>query len=30
MVPGKAGFDPVDTTQYGLVELPPEERHGFI
>lgn len=30
MVPGKAGFDSMDTAQYGLVELPSEERHGFI
>ena len=29
-VPGKAGFDPMDTKDYGLVELPSEERHGFI
>jgi phenylpropionate dioxygenase-like ring-hydroxylating dioxygenase large terminal subunit len=30
MVPGKAGFDSMDTKDYGLVELPSEERHGFI
>ncbi len=30
MVPGKAGFDSIDTKQYGLVELPSVERHGFI
>ncbi len=30
MVPGKAGFDSIDTKEYGLVELPSEERHGFI
>ncbi|OBK45628.1 aromatic ring-hydroxylating oxygenase subunit alpha [Mycobacterium kubicae] len=29
-VPGKAGFDSMDTKDYGLVELPSEERHGFI
>ena len=30
MVPGKAGFDSMNTRDYGLVELPNEERHGFI
>ena len=30
MVPGKAGFDSMDKKGYGLVELPSEERHGFI
>lgn len=30
MVPGKAGFDSMNTADYGLVELPNEERHGFI
>jgi len=30
MVPGKAGFDSMDTKEYGLVELPSEERHGLI
>lgn len=30
MVPGKSGFDTIDTAEYGLVELPSEERHGFI
>lgn len=30
MVPGKTGFDSMDTKNYGLVELPSEERHGFI
>ena len=30
MVPGKAGFDSMDTKNYGLVELPSEERHGFV
>ncbi|MFC8315649.1 SRPBCC family protein [Gordonia sp. NPDC057258] len=29
-VPGKAGFDDIDRSQYGLVELPSEERHGFV
>ncbi len=30
MVPGKAGFDSINIKDYGLVELPSEERHGFI
>ncbi|QRY53152.1 aromatic ring-hydroxylating oxygenase subunit alpha [Mycolicibacterium septicum] len=30
MVPGKAGFDTMDPKEYGLVELPSEERHGFV
>lgn len=30
MVPGRAGFDSIDTGDYGLVELPSEERHGII
>ena len=30
MLPGKAGFDSMDTKAYGLVELPSQERHGFI
>ncbi|OBB27414.1 aromatic ring-hydroxylating oxygenase subunit alpha [Mycolicibacterium fortuitum] len=30
MVPGKAGFDTMDSADYGLVELPSEERHGFV
>lgn len=30
MVPGMSGFDSMDTRDYGLVELPSEERHGFI
>lgn len=30
MVPGRAGFDSIDTGDYGLVELPAEERHGII
>ncbi|MGA5544878.1 aromatic ring-hydroxylating oxygenase subunit alpha [Mycobacterium sp. NPDC051198] len=30
MVPGKAGFDTMDPADYGLVELPSEERHGFV
>ncbi|UXA17230.1 aromatic ring-hydroxylating dioxygenase subunit alpha [Mycobacterium sp. SMC-4] len=29
-VPGKSGFDSMDTSDYGLVELPNQERHGFI
>ncbi|WP_234789248.1 aromatic ring-hydroxylating oxygenase subunit alpha [Mycolicibacterium monacense] len=29
-VPGGAGFTGVDKADYGLVELPNEERHGFI
>ena len=30
MVPGKAGFESMDVKDYGLVELPSEERYGFI
>ena len=30
VVPGAAGFDSMDKKDYGLVELPSEERHGFI
>ncbi|MHA3018893.1 aromatic ring-hydroxylating oxygenase subunit alpha [Mycobacterium sp. BMJ-28] len=30
MVPGSAGFDSMDKADYGLVELPSEERYGFI
>ncbi|MGA5535126.1 aromatic ring-hydroxylating oxygenase subunit alpha [Mycolicibacterium nivoides] len=30
MVPGKAGFDTMDPKEYGLVELPSEERYGFV
>ena len=30
MVPGRAGFDSIDTGDHGLVELPSAERHGFI
>jgi phenylpropionate dioxygenase-like ring-hydroxylating dioxygenase large terminal subunit len=30
MVPGKSGFDSMDIKDYGLVELPSEERYGFI
>ena len=30
MVPGKSGFDSIDTADYGLVELPSQERHGFV
>lgn len=29
-VPGKSGFAGMDVTRYGLVELPHEERYGFI
>lgn len=29
-MPGRAGFDSTDTRDYGLVELPSQERHGFI
>ncbi len=29
-VPGNAGFTGMDRDRYGLVELPSEERHGFI
>ncbi|MEP9390860.1 MULTISPECIES: aromatic ring-hydroxylating oxygenase subunit alpha [Gordonia] len=29
-VPGAAGFDSMNRDDYGLVELPSEERHGFI
>lgn len=29
-LPGKAGFDSMDRKDYGLIELPSEERHGFI
>ncbi|MDR3665091.1 MAG: SRPBCC family protein [Mycobacterium sp.] len=30
VVPGAAGFDSMDKVDYGLVELPSQERHGFI
>lgn len=30
MVPGKAGFDSMNAADYGLVELPSQERHGFV
>ena len=30
MVPGKSGFDTMDNADYGLVELPSQERYGFI
>ncbi|MDF3336831.1 aromatic ring-hydroxylating dioxygenase subunit alpha [Mycolicibacterium septicum] len=30
MVPGKSGFDTMDPKEYGLVELPSEERYGFV
>ncbi|WP_372512662.1 aromatic ring-hydroxylating oxygenase subunit alpha [Mycobacterium yunnanensis] len=29
-VPGNAGFSGMDKADYGLVELPNQERHGFI
>jgi phenylpropionate dioxygenase-like ring-hydroxylating dioxygenase large terminal subunit len=29
-IPGKAGFDSIDKADYGMVELPSQERHGFI
>jgi len=29
-VPGRAGFDTVDTADYGLLELPTQERYGFV
>ncbi len=29
-IPGHAGFDSIDRSAYGLVELPSEERHGFV
>jgi choline monooxygenase len=29
-LPGKSGFAGMDKAEYGLVELPSEERHGFI
>ncbi|WP_349268693.1 ring-hydroxylating oxygenase subunit alpha [Mycolicibacterium parafortuitum] len=29
-VPGSGGFDSMDKADYGLVELPSQERHGFI
>jgi choline monooxygenase len=29
-IPGREGFDDIDVTAHGLVELPSEERHGFI
>lgn len=29
-VPGQAGFDSMNKADYGLVELPNQERHGFI
>lgn len=29
-IPGKAGFDSMSKADYGLVELPNQERHGFI
>jgi choline monooxygenase len=29
-VPGQAGFNTIDTSQYGLVELPNDEKYGFV
>lgn len=29
-MPGKKGFEGMDRSGYGLVELPSEERHGFV
>jgi nitrite reductase/ring-hydroxylating ferredoxin subunit len=29
-IPGQAGFTGVDPADHGLVELPSEERHGFV
>ena len=29
-VPGSEGFDGIDRAEHGLVELPSEERHGFV
>jgi choline monooxygenase len=29
-LPGSAGFEGIDRSEYGLVELPSEERHGFV
>ena len=29
-VPGAEGFDGIDRSEHGLVELPCEERHGFV
>ena len=30
MVPGRAGFDSMNQKDYGLVELPSQEKYGFI
>lgn len=30
LVPGQSGFDSMDKSDYGLVELPSQERHGFV
>jgi phenylpropionate dioxygenase-like ring-hydroxylating dioxygenase large terminal subunit len=30
VVPGKSGFDSMNTADYGLVELPSQESHGFV
>jgi choline monooxygenase len=29
-IPGREGFDDIDVTEHGLVELPSEERHGYV
>ncbi len=29
-IPGKEGFDDLDVDAHGLLELPSEERHGFV
>jgi choline monooxygenase len=29
-LPGKEGFDDLDRADYGLVQLPCEERHGLV
>ncbi len=29
-IPGREGFAGIDPTEHGLVELPSEERHGFV
>ncbi|OHU42950.1 (2Fe-2S)-binding protein [Mycobacteroides chelonae] len=30
VIPGREGFDAIEKSKYGLVELPAQERHGFI
>ena len=29
-IPGREGFDDIDVATHGLVELPSEERHGYV